>query len=109
MSSVSVSVCGLWRVGDKRLGGVVAGQVLIAKPLPALIADDGARLSGLDGCDARLRLRLVLFVLGQGGLDVVEGLVLVLLEPFEGSLDWWWFLVRGWLGWWRGTYDCRTF
>lgn len=75
---------------NARLAGMVLGQSLVSKLLAALIADKRLGLHALDAAIAGLKrgnVCLDLAVLGLIGLHVLEALVLVLFEPFQGALD----------------------
>ena len=75
---------------------------MVTEALAALVADEGARLARLDLGDFGSGLFLVLVLVGLGSLELVERLVLVVLEPLEGALDWVrvseWTRVLLWVG-----------
>jgi hypothetical protein len=68
---------------------MVASQRLVAESLAALVADQGLGfLARLESCNLRLGLVFIAFFILAllSSLDVLEGLVLVVLEPLKGAL-----------------------
>ena len=73
--------------GNSRLGGVVACEILVAEAFAAVVADEGAGLSRLEGGDLGLGLILVLVVGGLGRLKLLQRLVLGVFEELQRALD----------------------
>lgn len=71
---------------------MVARQILVPESLSTVVAHQRLGLAALQGGNLSLGVVLVFFLVGLfgsiGGLDVIEGLVLVVLEPLKGALDW---------------------
>lgn len=72
-----------------RLGRVIACQIMASEALAALIADQRLGLARLKLCDLGLGviILIILFVVRGSSLDLLQGLVLVVLEPLKSSLD----------------------
>lgn len=68
---------------------MVAGQVGIAEALAALVADKRASLARLKLRNLGLGVLVVVFlgVICFAGLDLVERLVLLMLEPLKRALN----------------------
>jgi hypothetical protein len=62
---------------------------MASEALAALIADQRLGLARLQLCDLGLGviILIILFVVRGSSLDLLQGLVLVVLEPLKSSLD----------------------
>lgn len=61
---------------------------MVSELLAALVANKRSSLSGLDLLDLGLSIIVLIFLLsGSGSLDLINRLVLVILQPLKGTLD----------------------
>lgn len=85
---------------------------MVAESLATLVADQRLGLSGFKLVNLGLGIVFVFFVFFFGGfsfLDLLQGLVLVVFKPLQGSLDW---CELGWrceVGVWKRILTAATF
>lgn len=59
---------------------------MVSESLATLIADQGLGIAGLKLCNLGFRI-FIIVILSGSGLEILNRLVLVILKPLKGTLD----------------------
>lgn len=67
---------------------MIGGQIMVSESLATIIADQGLGIAGLKLCNLGFCIFIiVIFLLSGSGLELINRLVLVILKPLKGTLD----------------------
>lgn len=65
---------------------MIGGQIMVSESLATLIADQGLGIAGLKLCNLGFCV-FIIVILSGSGLEILNRLVLVILKPLKGTLD----------------------